>query len=226
MRGPRAGPGCLNSAPRNLSGFLPGYADCGLRDFDAAAGGRSRPELHQNRARGFMPPPRSSGRRSRPHPAFSRQGSNAGAAGYRTRFENAHRIACREVLYRLHPWFGREVSSRRPLIRRRAIFQCSVDGSDAERWPRSPHGCSITAPVRRTYDFQPSLLVWKPQTLSTLLDPGVKTTSGSSKYQLSGASGSLTIRIEERTMARKSTRSDRNRRKQRPLHSRWIVAAG
>jgi len=29
----RAGPGCLNSAPRNLSGFLPGYADCGASRF-------------------------------------------------------------------------------------------------------------------------------------------------------------------------------------------------
>lgn len=26
----RAGSGCLNSAPRKLSGFLPGYAECGV----------------------------------------------------------------------------------------------------------------------------------------------------------------------------------------------------
>jgi hypothetical protein len=30
---PRAGSGCLNSAPRKLSGFLPGYADCGALRF-------------------------------------------------------------------------------------------------------------------------------------------------------------------------------------------------
>jgi transposase len=29
----RAGSGCLNSAPRKLSGFLPGYAECGASRF-------------------------------------------------------------------------------------------------------------------------------------------------------------------------------------------------
>ena len=29
----RAGPGCLNSAPRKLSGFLPGYSECGALRF-------------------------------------------------------------------------------------------------------------------------------------------------------------------------------------------------
>ena len=29
----RAGPGCLNSGPRKLSGFLPGYAECGALRF-------------------------------------------------------------------------------------------------------------------------------------------------------------------------------------------------
>ncbi|MBM3553433.1 MAG: hypothetical protein FJX45_17200 [Alphaproteobacteria bacterium] len=29
----RAGPGCLNSAPWKLSGFLPGYSECGALRF-------------------------------------------------------------------------------------------------------------------------------------------------------------------------------------------------
>ncbi len=139
-----------------------------------------------------MPPPRSSARRSRPHPAFSRQGSNAGAAGYRTRFENAHRIACREVLYRLHPWFGREVFVQAAIDKADgAIFQCSVDGSDAERWREIPawmfdHG-ACAGDVR--FSTAPFVCLEALRALSTLLDQVLKTTSGSSNTQLSGACG-------------------------------------
>jgi len=51
-KGKRAGPGCLKSAPRNLSGFLPGYADCGASRFlMRRREGVARPELHPKIAR-------------------------------------------------------------------------------------------------------------------------------------------------------------------------------
>ncbi|TFV67956.1 hypothetical protein E4K64_37935 [Bradyrhizobium frederickii] len=34
----RAGPGCLDSAPRKLSGFLPGYTECGALRFCRCVG--------------------------------------------------------------------------------------------------------------------------------------------------------------------------------------------
>jgi diguanylate cyclase (GGDEF)-like protein len=39
--GDRGGPGCLNSSPRRISGFLPGYVRCGDRVLGARLGGRS-----------------------------------------------------------------------------------------------------------------------------------------------------------------------------------------
>ena len=87
----RAGSGCSSSAPRKLSGFLPGVTLNAGSDFDAAAGGEARPRAASNRDDGFMPPPRRSARRSKPRPASFGQAPNAVAAGCTTRFENAHR---------------------------------------------------------------------------------------------------------------------------------------
>ncbi|MHC2789764.1 transposase-like protein [Bradyrhizobium liaoningense] len=48
----RAGPGCLDSAPLDLSGFLPGYAERGaLRFWSLRREGVARPERRQNRRR-------------------------------------------------------------------------------------------------------------------------------------------------------------------------------
>jgi len=46
----------------------------------------------------------------RRRPASDSPAPSAVVAGCRTRFENAHKTACGKVLYRLHPWSGREVS--------------------------------------------------------------------------------------------------------------------
>jgi len=56
-----------------------------------------------------------------------------GAARCTTRFENAHGTARRAVLYRLHPWFGREVFVHGATDRAKGVFRCTLDGSDRAR---------------------------------------------------------------------------------------------
>jgi hypothetical protein len=57
----------------------------------------------------------------------------ADAACCTTRFENAHRTVRRELLYRLHPWFGRDVFVRGATGRGNGVFRCTLDGSDIAR---------------------------------------------------------------------------------------------
>ncbi|MGA8172365.1 MAG: hypothetical protein WB816_16245, partial [Methylocystis sp.] len=108
------------------------------------------------------------------------------------RFENAHRILCREVCYRLHPWFGRKVFVHAAIDKvDGAVFQCSVDGSDAERWLEISawmfdHGAYAGD---RSFSAAPFICLEALGALSSLLDQVLKTTSGSSNAQLSDASG-------------------------------------
>src|ERR1700755_327863 len=54
---------------------------------------------------------------------------------YTTRFENAHRTVLREVLYRHHPWFGRQVCVHGAVDKAGDIvFRCTLDGSRADCW--------------------------------------------------------------------------------------------
>jgi hypothetical protein len=131
-------------------------------------------------------------RRDWPHipPASRSRGKNAVFARCRTRFENAHRIACREVLYRLHPWFGREVFVHAAIDKADgAVFQCSVDGSDVERWLEVPawmfdHG-ACAGDVR--FSTTPFVCLEALSALSTLLDQVLKTTARSSNTRLPSA---------------------------------------
>src|SRR5271170_1183080 len=71
---------------------------------------------------------RSAGGRSRRDPAFEQQGSNAAACGCRRRRQNAHRTEERQVLYELHPWFGRPVRLHEVLEKSGGkVFRCSCD---------------------------------------------------------------------------------------------------
>jgi hypothetical protein len=48
-------------------------------------------------------------------------------------------MAWREVLYRFHPWFGRNVCVHAMIERAGSVvFRCSLDGSDAARWLEIP----------------------------------------------------------------------------------------
>src|ERR1700734_3468419 len=66
-------------------------------------------------------------------PAFCRRVSYADARHYTTRFDNAHRTVRRELLYRLHPWFGRDVFVHGATERANGVFRCTLDGSDIAR---------------------------------------------------------------------------------------------
>ena len=115
---------------------------------------------------------------------------HADARCCRTRFENAHRIACREVLYRLHPWFGCEVFVHAAIDKADGgVFQCSVDGSDAERWLEIPawmfdHG-ACAGDIR--FSTAPFVCLEALGALSTLLDQVLKTTAQSSNTRLPSA---------------------------------------
>jgi hypothetical protein len=53
-----------------------------------------------------------------------------------TKFENTHRIVRREVLYRLHLWFGRRVFVHEVVNKAAAssVFRCTFDGSEIGRY--------------------------------------------------------------------------------------------
>src|ERR1700753_3630998 len=64
---------------------------------------------------------------------------DAYASRYTTRFENAHRIVLREVLYRHHPWFGRRVCVHGAVDKAgHVVFRCTLDGAQADRWLEVP----------------------------------------------------------------------------------------
>jgi hypothetical protein len=56
-----------------------------------------------------------------------------------TRFENAHKIVLREVLYRHHRWYGRKVYIHETIDKAGGVvFRCSLDGSKADRFLEVP----------------------------------------------------------------------------------------
>ena len=90
--------------------------------------GVARPQRCPTTAAKFTPPPLLLGHRNRRDPASARQGSNAAACGYRRRRQNAHRTEERQVLYELHPWFGRPVRLHEVLEKSGGkVFRCSCD---------------------------------------------------------------------------------------------------
>src|SRR5215212_7848236 len=123
--------------------------------------------------------------------ARPRSWSRAGG-GTTTRLENAHRTVRREVLYRYHPWFGREVSIHAVIDKLDgAVFRCTLEGFEAARWMEIPAWMFDRAACGR----EPSLLA-EPfvsmaalDALSVLLDPALKSSAPSSRALFASACG-------------------------------------
>jgi hypothetical protein len=82
-------------------------------------------------ADGAASPPRGARTRA---PAVNIPASCEGARRFTTRFANTHRTVCRELLYRLHPWFGRDVFIHAVIDKADGVvFRCTLDGLKAER---------------------------------------------------------------------------------------------
>jgi hypothetical protein len=108
-----------------------------------------------------------------------------------TRFENAHRTVLREVLYRHHPWFGRQVCVHSAVEKDGFVaLRCTPEESQADRWLEVPAWM-----FDRTACPDPGLLAAQPYVsiealaaLSALLDLALKGQTPSAVL-LSGASG-------------------------------------
>jgi len=129
--------------------------------------------------------------RSRPRQACVRQGSSAGADHCTTRFRNAHRTVCRELLYRLHPWFGHNVFIHGAIDKAGGVFRCTLDGSDIGRsleipaWMFDRAACA--ADVR--FSIDPFVSLESLGVLSVLLDQVLKIDAQSSNARLADAYG-------------------------------------
>ncbi|CAH1696377.1 hypothetical protein CHELA1G11_40024 [Hyphomicrobiales bacterium] len=59
--------------------------------------------------------------------------------GCTTRLGNTHGTEFREVLYRYHPWFGREVGVHGVVAKCDGVyFRCAVAGAQGDRWLEVP----------------------------------------------------------------------------------------
>src|SRR4051812_41930813 len=57
----------------------------------------------------------------------------------RTRLENAHGTAFRELLYPWHPWFGMRVAVHETIAKSDGVaFRCTLSGSASDRWLEIP----------------------------------------------------------------------------------------
>ena len=122
--------------------------------------------------------------------ASCRQGSSAGGGDYTTKLKNAHRTAWREVLYRFHPWSGRDVCVHAMIERAGSVvFRCTLDGSDAARWLEIPAWMFDRAlcPHEPCLAQEPFAGVEALKALSALLDQALKTAVPSSNAPLSDA---------------------------------------
>ena len=154
--------------------------------------GVARPESRPARGGKFMPPPRGASDRSNPRPACAGQGSNAGGADCTTRFVNAHRTVCRELLYRLHPWFGRDVFIHAAIDKAEgAVFRCTEDGLEVERgleipaWMFDRAACASGVCI----SADPFVGLEGLEALSALLSLALKTDAPSSNARLWDAYG-------------------------------------
>jgi hypothetical protein len=116
---------------------------------------------------------------------------HAGVRCCRTGLENAHRTACGEVLYRLHPWFGREVFIHDAIDKiDGVVFRCSVDGSNVKRLLEVPAWMFDRAACASEVSFTsvPAVSLQALNALSSLLDQVLKDTAPSSKAPVPSAS--------------------------------------
>src|SRR4029077_10352490 len=134
-----------------------------------------------------------------PSQAASRQGTSAsafcrstivlGAAFPRctTRFSNAHRTVCRELLYRLHPGFECDVFVHSAIDKADGgVFRCTLDGSEAGLWLEIPawmfDRAACVTDVRSLTD--PFVSLEALGALSALLDQVLKADAPSSNARL------------------------------------------
>jgi hypothetical protein len=102
---------------------------------------------------------------------------SASASHYTTRFENAHRIVLREVLYRHHPWFGRRVCIHGTIDKAGYVFfRCTQEGSQADRWLEVPAWMfdRTAYPAPGLLAAQPYVSIEALAALSALLDLALK----------------------------------------------------
>jgi hypothetical protein len=113
----------------------------------------------------------------------------------------------RELLYRLHPWFGRDVFVHGATERANGVFRCTLDSSDIARsleipaWMFDCAACVSDVCI----EAKPFVDLEALGALSALLDRVLKTDSPSSNARLRDAYGPLATRIGERAMVRKTT---------------------
>jgi hypothetical protein len=108
-----------------------------------------------------------------------------------TRFENAHRIIVRELLYQYHPWSGRSVSVHEVIEKTDGVvFRCTLSGSEADRGLEIPAWMfdRTVCPDQPPLIDAPFVSVGALAALSTLLDLALKDGVASSNVPLSSAS--------------------------------------
>ena len=119
---------------------------------------------------------------------------DAGGDDCTTKFENTHRIVRREVLYRLHPWFGRHVVVHEVVNKAAAssVFRCTLDGSEIERHLEIPAWMFDRAACAGDGHFtlDPFVSLEALNALSILLNQLLKTVVPSLNVQYPGACGS------------------------------------
>ena len=120
------------------------------------------------------------------------QGRHVAGRRCTTRFEHAHRTVRREVLYRHHPWFGRQVCAHAAIEKADGfVFRCTLDGSEAERWLEIPAWMleRSECPDGLALTVEPFVSLDALNALSALLDLALKDRASSSNAPLSGACG-------------------------------------
>jgi len=174
--------------PAEFKWIPAGYADCGLRDFDAAAGGVADQSCIKI-AREASCRRAIVGRRSRPHPR-SRVKARMRAPPVIEQGLRTPTGSLAGKFYIASSVVRRESSSRRPLIRRTGLYSNARLTARMPSVARDPAWMFDHGACAATYDFQPlPSSVWKRQSVVYAARSVLKTTSGSSNTQLSGASG-------------------------------------
>jgi len=118
---------------------------------------------------------------------------HVGALRCTTRLGNAHGTEFQEVLYRYHPWFGREVGVHGIVAKCDGVyFRCAVAGGHGDRWLEVPAWMfeRASCPGDLQLTAVPFVSLDALAELSALLDRALKTPTASSNVPLSGASRS------------------------------------
>ena len=166
--------------------------------------------------------------RARPPSAYGLPAPGAAVARCTTRFSNAHRTVCRELLYRLHPWFECDVFVHSAIDKADGgVFRCTLDGSEAGRWLEIPawmfDRAACVTDVRSLTD--PFVSLEALGALSALLDQVLKTDAPSSNARLRDAYGIS----RDQNRGETHGREDESQRSGfgangASCHSRWICS--